>query len=282
MKNITIVTPANVEVEYRLAGAGSRLGAFIIDFLIQFAAYLVLVWITVALSGGFFVPEGFGWGINSTVLAVLVVGFFVIYFGYFLVLEYVMNGQTIGKRILGLRVIQDNGEPVNFFNVLIRGFLRSSVDILYVGVFVILFSKKHKRLGDMAAGTIVVSELSEGVSLFSLQQVSWPENFPDRYELSNEENELVQDFLRKRRMLEDGGARLAGKFKEYFDEKETSKKDNIYAAQIETNGPVLRQINNVEHTVSASHVFHHRVQETEATKSKLVQTSITPISQDGL
>ena len=236
MKNITIITPANVEVEYRLAGAGSRLGAFIIDSLVQFFAILLFAWLTVSVSGGFFEPGGFGWGVNSTVFAVLLIGFFVIYFGYFITLETVMNGQTIGKRLLGLRVIQDNGEPVGFFHVLIRGFLRSSVDILYIGIFVILFSKKHKRLGDMAAGTIVVGEKRESVLSFFEEQAAWPENFPDTYELSKEENELVHDFLKKRHTFDDGGEKLAKLLKEYFDISQTEKQNSRASGAYQLNG----------------------------------------------
>ena len=220
MKYITIVTPSNVEVEYRLAGAGSRFGAFVIDSLLQIAVILVFGWLTISVSGGLILPPGFGHGVSGTVLAILLIGFFLIYVGYFIFFEYVMNGQTIGKRILGLRVIQENGEPVNFFQVLIRGFLRSSVDVMYVGIFIILFSEKHKRLGDMAAGTIVVSEKSahvEEMPFFMLPSSPWPESFPDPYELSDEEKTLAQEFLRRKYAISDNGARLEKLFKEYFE-----------------------------------------------------------------
>ena len=220
MKKITVITPSNVEVEYRLAGAGSRFGAFVIDFFIQTAAMLVFAWITISVSGGLFLPLGHG--ISGTVLAILLIGFFVIYFGYFIFFEHMMNGQTIGKRILGLRVIQENGEPANFFQILIRGFLRSSVDMLYVGIFVILFSKKHKRLGDMAAGTIVISEKSVKIDetpSFMLPSGPWPETFPDPFTLTNEEKMLAQDFLRRKQTLKDNGERIEGMFRDYFGQK---------------------------------------------------------------
>ena len=222
MKKITVITPANIEVEYRLAGAGSRFGAFVIDLFVQIAAILVFAWITISATGGFgFYPYlGFIGSMSGTVLAVLLIGFFVIYFGYFIFFEHLMNGQTIGKRILGLRVIQENGEPADFFQILIRGFLRSSVDMMYVGVFIILFSKKHKRLGDMAAGTIVICEKS--VSLdetpsFMLPSRPWPETFPDPFTISNEEKMLAQEYLRRKQILKDNGERIEGVFKEYFE-----------------------------------------------------------------
>ena len=217
MRKITVITPSNIEVEYRLAGAGSRFGAFIIDFIIQIIAILIFVWIAISLSGGLFSP--FGYGISGTVIAILLIGFFVIYFGYFIFFEHLMNGQTIGKRILGLRVIQENGEPASFFQILIRGFLRSSVDMLYVGIFIILFSKKHKRLGDMAAGTIVISEESANPAdtpSFMLPVSPWPEDFPDPYTLTNEEKTLAQEYLRRKHALGLSGVGIEGIIKEYF------------------------------------------------------------------
>ena len=219
MKYITIVTPSNVEVKYRLAGAGSRFGAFIIDSLIQIAAILLYGWIVISVSGGFFLQGGFGQGISGNVLAALLIGFFVIYFGYFILFEHIMNGQTVGKRLLGLRVIGENGEPANFFQILIRGFLRSSVDQIYVGIFIILFSKNHKRLGDMAAGTIVISERSASVEelpFFMLPSSPWPENFPSPDDLSDAEKTLVQEYLRRKYAISDNGERLEKLFKEYF------------------------------------------------------------------
>ena len=220
MKKITVITPSNVEVEYLLAGAGSRFGAFLIDLFIQIVAILVFAWLTLSVSGGLFLPPGFGHGVSGTVLAILLIGFFSIYFGYFIFFEHMMNGQTIGKRILGLRVIQENGEPANFFQILIRGFLRSSVDSLYIGIFVILFSKKHKRLGDMAAGTIVISEKPASVDempFFMLPSSPWPVNFPDPYELSDEEKTLVQEYLRRKYAISDNGAKIEKLFREYFE-----------------------------------------------------------------
>ena len=225
MKKITVITPSNIEVEYLLAGAGSRFGAFIIDFFIQIIAILIFAWITISVSGGLFSPIGFGIDISGTVLAILLIGFFVIYMGYFIFLETIMNGQTIGKRILGLRVIQENGEPAGFFQILIRGFLRSSVDMMYVGVFIILFSKQHKRLGDMVAGTIVISEKSakiDEIPSFMLPSSPWPETFPDPFTITNEEKMLAQEFLRRKHTLKDNGERVEGIFKEYFGQQKNT------------------------------------------------------------
>jgi len=153
VKTITIITPSNIEVEYRLAGVGSRLGAFIIDFFLQMVMILFVVLVVWGFSYTVFDGE-----MGGTALSIILAAGFIINFGYFILCELMMNGQTFGKRVLGLRAIRENGQPIGFAQSLIRGLVRSSVDIVYIGMFVILFHPKHKRLGDMAAGTVVVCE----------------------------------------------------------------------------------------------------------------------------
>ena len=219
MKKHTVITPSNIEVEFRLAGAGSRFGAFVIDSLVQLAIVMFFVATTLSVYYSVFSRAGFEQAASGTVLAILIVGIFAINFGYFILLENIMNGQTIGKRFLGLRVIQDNGEPASFFQILVRGFLRTSMDSLYIGLFIILFSKKHKRIGDMAAGTVVISENRARpgeAPAFMLPPCPWPEKFPDSFSMTNEERILVQDFLRRKPALADRGAKIEGLFEECF------------------------------------------------------------------
>jgi uncharacterized RDD family membrane protein YckC len=155
MKTIIVITPANIEVEYRLAGVGSRLAAFVIDFFVQMLA--------IALVGGIILLGFDRWLLDNqiptgTALGATLIAYFIIHFGYFILCELVMNGQTLGKKIFGLRAIRENGQPMQLSHIVVRGLFRSSVDILYIGLFAIMFSKQHKRIGDMAAGTVVISE----------------------------------------------------------------------------------------------------------------------------
>lgn len=216
MKTITIITPANIEVEYRLAGAGSRMAAFLIDFAVQ-----VLLIIAAALVIFFGIDRGiFGNSSPSgTALGAFMVFVFVVQFGYFIVLELAMNGQSLGKRIFGLRVIRENGRPVEFTQTLIRGLLRTSLDMMYVGIFVILFSKKHKRLGDMAAGTVVVSEHYETREHLAPETSYWPGFLPDPFLLSPEERALAQEWLARRDDMDDGGGASGDAMVEYFRKK---------------------------------------------------------------
>lgn len=218
MKTITVITPANIEVEYKLAGVGARIAALIIDSLLQLTA--------TALFGGilFSINRHTGYMARySTILAIFLVISFLIYFGYFIVCEMIMNGQTIGKRMFGLRVIRDNGQPIEFAQSLLRGIIRSTLDMMYVGLFVILFSKKHKRLGDMAAGTIVVIERYNTQffdPMFEVQNWDMPDFLPPLMDMTPEERAIVVDWLRRRETLPDYGMEIEEKLAEYFEGKD--------------------------------------------------------------
>ena len=217
MKTITIITPANIEVEYRLAGVGSRLAAFIIDTLVQFLAMLLAAAVIFAITHRVYLS-----GVDvqgSTSLAIFIVVIFVIFFGYHITLELLMNGQTLGKRMFGMRVIRDNGQPVEFTHVLIRGLIRPVLDMIYVGLFVILFSKKHKRIGDMAAGTIVVVENYDSDFILGIKDWDMPAAFPPLSEMSGEERDIVEDWLRRRESFLDQGMELEMKLSKYFSGK---------------------------------------------------------------
>lgn len=217
MKTITIITPANIELNYKLAGVGARLAALIIDMLLQLLA--------IAICGGLLFSiyrQSAIWGIpvrDTTALAVFVVLAFIIYFGYFIACEMLMNGQTIGKRLFGLRAIRDNGQPIEFPQALIRGIIRSTLDMAYVGLFSIMFSKKHKRLGDMAAGTVVVIEKYDTTffdPVFTQQNLTLPDCFPPFMDMTPEERSIVTDWLRRRHTLPDGGAEIGQQLVDYF------------------------------------------------------------------
>ena len=212
MKQIIIITPANIELVYRLAGVGSRLGAFIIDMLIQvlftlFSAFMILYTIDRVIFGNSFT--------SGTALGAFLISVFLIHFGYFIICELTMNGRTWGKRVFGLRTIRDNGQPIDFVHSLVRGLIRSSVDMLYIGVFSIMFSKQHKRLGDILAGTVVISENYDTLDIKTEEKI--PDIF-NEYEhiMTYYERQLVFAWLNKKAYLPDNGKRLEDMFIDYF------------------------------------------------------------------
>jgi uncharacterized RDD family membrane protein YckC len=99
--------------------------------------------------------------VSPWILALLVLGIFLIYYGYFAAFEAIWNGQTPGKRIIGLRVIHASGRPVSVFEAVLRNVVRL-VDqlpgIYAVGIVTVFLTERSQRLGDVAAGTVVVHE----------------------------------------------------------------------------------------------------------------------------
>jgi uncharacterized RDD family membrane protein YckC len=147
---IRIATPEGVDLELTLAGVGSRFSAALVDFLIQIA-------LLTALSVAFFLADGFGgWGdALFTVLA------FLLFAGYDVLFEVFASGRTPGKRLNGIRVVRLDGSPVRFLTSATRNILRL-IDILpflyFVGIVCILVTSRNQRLGDLAAGTLIVRE----------------------------------------------------------------------------------------------------------------------------
>ncbi|MCK4659201.1 MAG: RDD family protein, partial [Phycisphaerae bacterium] len=135
-------------------------------WLVAFCLVIMAAVLNVAADAldtiGDFGPEGEGVGgwitwVNALVLALV----FVLLFGYYVFFEMLLHGQTPGKRALKIRVIRDDGTPMGGMDVVVRNLIRA-VDFLPVfyglGGLVMFFSSMHKRLGDIAAGTIVVKE----------------------------------------------------------------------------------------------------------------------------
>jgi uncharacterized RDD family membrane protein YckC len=165
---LEVETPDHVVLRYDLAGAGNRGFAAVLDFLfastIAFTAYVLLAWAGAFNTTNFFVLGGL------TLILTLV-----LIWAYFILLEWLWNGQTLGKRAFRLRVINEDGSPARFTAVLIRNLLRlvDFLPALYgLGVLVIVLSPKSQRLGDLAAGTYVVRAPRPQVDWFSLRTVT--------------------------------------------------------------------------------------------------------------
>jgi uncharacterized RDD family membrane protein YckC len=151
MDNLVIDTPEQIPLEFPLAGIGSRFLALALDTLIQFAAGVVLgiVALAVGLTSSKLPTHG------AWTLALMVFLGFLLQSGYFAFFEAIWNGQTPGKRMTHLRVIQDSGRPITVYEAVARNLLRviDSIPGLYgVGIISALLSAKSKRLGDYVAG----------------------------------------------------------------------------------------------------------------------------------
>jgi uncharacterized RDD family membrane protein YckC len=162
-RDYTVITPENVALRYEIAGIGSRFLALLIDSFLQ-AAVILGIYYGLELLGidSLEVEIPISSFSISLLTGLLLLGVFFVIFGYHFFFELTMNGQTIGKRIAGIRVRQEGGYAPGFWNILLRNLIRP-IDFFpsFYGLgFVAMFlSKKAKRLGDYAAGTIVVKEL---------------------------------------------------------------------------------------------------------------------------
>jgi uncharacterized RDD family membrane protein YckC len=154
-----IVTGEAVAVELRLAGVGSRGLAAIIDIAIVTVAQLILLFLLTIVFAGGGNADAF-----AAVLVLLVVGMTV---GYPVGMETLWRGRTLGKAIMGLRVVRDDGGPIRFRHALVRGLVGVFVDKTGItaglgAFFPILFTRRKKRFGDFFAGTIVLQERVPG------------------------------------------------------------------------------------------------------------------------
>jgi len=188
-REILVVTPENIEIEYELAGIGSRFLANMLDSFLQLAIYLGL-WIVVGIVGLLLALSASAFSASVAAffgeveVAFALIAAFVILWGYFIWFETRWNGQTPGKRQIGLRVIRDGGYPINIFAAIIRNLIRVMdgmpiVALALIGIGIaehssataamgglcillpvlcLLLSGRYQRIGDFVAGTMVVKQ----------------------------------------------------------------------------------------------------------------------------
>jgi uncharacterized RDD family membrane protein YckC len=158
MEQTDIVTPEHVSLRFNLAGLGSRGTALIIDWVFLSLIFAILIFTLGKITEGQFTyfEEASGY-----MVAAMIIIPFVLWWGYFAFFEFFAAGRTPGKLILGIRVVQENGQSITFLSAAIRNLLRviDMLPALYLlGMVMIFVHKKHKRIGDIAAGTIVIYE----------------------------------------------------------------------------------------------------------------------------
>jgi uncharacterized RDD family membrane protein YckC len=216
-----IETPEQLEIDLPLAGVGTRGLAYALDLLVQLVPLLFLAIIAYVLlppesrPSELFVEgprRGRGYELDRFALAFISVIVFVMNFGYFALFELWWRGQTPGKRALGLRVLRDGGYPIDARAALVRNLLRM-VDMLptsyLLGIVTMLAGRQGKRVGDYAAGTIVVLQRRVTEPSQALPPPGSTE--PRSSVLTRDERRLVDEFLARRPQLSSAArARVAG------------------------------------------------------------------------
>jgi uncharacterized RDD family membrane protein YckC len=155
---LNIDTPELVSIEMPVAGIGSRFIAILVDYLIWMAGLIALTILTVLLLPAVHIVGGVSgsWAVGIVLLLI-----FLFHWGYFTLFEAFGNGRTPGKHVARIRVIHRSGRAISFVESLARNLVRA-VDYLPsfygVGLIAMYLNRQHQRLGDMAAGTIVVRD----------------------------------------------------------------------------------------------------------------------------
>jgi len=195
---LSIDTPEQVALEYPLAGIGSRFLGVLYDSLIQVIIYFVLILISIAA-----LPGGSEWWSTASkwLAAVMILVYFCVYWGYYAIFETLWKGQTPGKRQAGIRVIKEDGRAISAFDAIARNLVRiiDQIPGIYaVGIITMFFNKKHKRLGDFVAGTVVVHERAgdEGQVIWSVPVDSTVAG--DTSALTNADLQVIETFLERR------------------------------------------------------------------------------------
>lgn len=213
-RNVSVRTPESIAFYYELAGLGSRFLAVALDFVIQFLTALAILLLALwaapgaqSLAAVFHVKSAV-FQVAITSIAILLL--FLLFSGYFIAFETLWNGQTPGKRVIGIRVVRDGGYPVAFMDAAIRNLIRV-IEFAFVyipSVISCLASSQNKRLGDLAAGTIVVRDRAFEVTdprqwmSTDAQAAAQTQSLSGLDRVSDEEYELAQRYVARVHMLE--------------------------------------------------------------------------------
>jgi uncharacterized RDD family membrane protein YckC len=161
---LNIDTPELVAIQMPLAGVGSRFIALLVDYLIWGAAFIFITIVFSVLTPGIAAFSNLSeyWKLSAQwTAAIYIFLVFLFNWGYFTLFEAFWNGQTPGKRVARIRVIQRSGRAIGLFESMARNFIRyiDQLPFFYaVGVISMFVTSQHQRLGDLAAGTLVVRD----------------------------------------------------------------------------------------------------------------------------
>jgi len=194
MSQIAINTSQNVNINFSIASVGERMLAFIIDLLIKVAYIIVILYVFFGFLGLGRLLSGMD---RWSVIAVYIALTFPVYI-YPVVLESLMEGQTPGKKLMKIRVVKIDGYQASFGDYMIRWVFRL-IDTSFAGVIGLIsmiVSKDNQRLGDMAAGTAVIS-LKNNINishtiLENLKEDYLP-SFPQVIALSDNDMRIIKD-----------------------------------------------------------------------------------------
>jgi len=232
MSQIQIITTQNVALNFTLANEGERILAFIIDMIIKVA------YVTVVYQLGFNLlnfRDIFNNMDNWSILSIFLLFYFPIMF-YSLALEVFFEGQTIGKKLVKIKVVKIDGYQAHFFDYLIRWLFRI-VDINIppfppgiIGLITILFNKNKQRFGGMTSGTAVISlKSSINISHTILEdlKLDYLPTYSSVIKLSDNDARIIKEHFTAAKKAKDYKTitRLKNKVEEVMESKSVHKDD---------------------------------------------------------
>ena len=199
LDKLSIDTPEQVALDFSLATVGSRFLALAIDTVIQAGAGFALFF----LAGLVGLLSQLAWaGLRPWGFAVLFLAWFLVYYAYFAVFETIWNGQTPGKRVIGVRVISVSGRPITAYEAILRNVVRIADQlpgIYAVGILAVFLTERSQRLGDLAANTVVVHDRAVERGALDINVTATA--LTTRYgaaRLASEEVAVIELFFRRR------------------------------------------------------------------------------------
>ena len=234
-RTLEIRTGESIGIRYELAGLGSRFLAVGVDFAIQVGITLAIVLLLLLLSfplasatGSIVIGRGATKSAQAILGAIGIFAVFLIFFGYFMIFELWWSGRTPGKRALGIRVVRDAGFPIDPGAAVIRNLIRVlefGFGFYALSALSALVSRQNKRLGDLAAGTIVVRDRRDDASTLATYL---GREAPADDGLSSAERDLVERYVTRRAMLEPAArTRLAAQIAERLRPKLRASFDHL-------------------------------------------------------
>jgi uncharacterized RDD family membrane protein YckC len=219
MSFINIQTTQNIRLEYETAGIGERLIAIILDRLVW--TFWVILWYFIVIR----------LHLKISTLLTVIIGAPVLF--YSLYCELLFNGQSIGKRIMSIRVAKVDGTEPSFGDYFLRWIFRL-IDISGVAIVCMMFTAKSQRLGDLVAGTCVIRIRNRERPI---HVPKFPENYQVTYPaaslLTDHDVHIIFQIMEKKATSSNKWAlkRLAGKVKE-ITRTESSQEDSLYLKTI--------------------------------------------------
>jgi uncharacterized RDD family membrane protein YckC len=221
-----ISTPENVDLHLELAGLGNRIMACLIDTSLTYALVAVVGLLCMFFIGAMNYLPLTG-NVKATVMYAIIGATIMvclaIYFGYYIYFEIAWRGQSPGKRVMHIRVIDENGQPVSNASVFIRNLIRvADMGLAVIGLLVMLVEPREKRIGDLAAGTLVIRERlsAENAAPIVLKYPQSPDVHIDVGRLTPKEYEMLISFLGRRdKLVPSERPLLARRLETYFRDR---------------------------------------------------------------